>query len=170
MDVSPIDLRFRSQLLLPEQREVYDYWLALCEGRAMPARADVQPAGLLAHLPTISLVEIKGQTFQYRLAGTRLRDAYGMELTGKCIEEIKFDLPTRSYWRASFQRAVLLGKPIQGVSAFRSRRKNEIFDFWMRLPLSSSGDTVDMLLCYEAFLLPAQASALSVKQSLAIAS
>lgn len=170
MDASPIDLRFRGQLLLPEQRQIYDYWLALCDGRRMPARADVQPSGLLAHLPTISLVERKGRSFRYRLAGTRLRDAYGLELTGKYLDEIEFDLPTQSYWQASFERAVLLGKPIQGVSAFRSRKRDAIFDFWMRLPLSSGGDAVDMLLCYEAFLLPAQASALSVKQTLAIAS
>lgn len=170
MDASPIDLQFRGQLLLPEQRQIYDYWIGLCEGRRMPARADVHPSGLLAYLPTISLVERTGQAFKYRLAGTRLREAYGLELTGKDIDEMVFDLPTRAYWRSSFERAVRLRKPIQGVSPFRSRKKDDLFDFWMRLPLSSDGEMVDMLLCYEAFLLPAQASALSVRQTLAIAS
>ena len=170
MDAAPIDLRFRGQLLLPDQRQIYDYWLGQCDGRLMPSRADIHPSGLLAHLPAVSLVECDGETFRYRLAGTRLRDAYGLELTGKELGDIDFEDPTETYWRSSFKRAVQLGKPIQGVSSFRSRKRVDIFDFWMRLPLSANGEDVDMLLCYEAFLLPAQASALSVRQTLAIAS
>jgi hypothetical protein len=49
---------FRAQLVVPEQRQLYDYWQGKAAGRAMPARGDIQPTHIPRILPCISLLDV----------------------------------------------------------------------------------------------------------------
>ena len=66
---------FRAQLVVPEHRQLFDYWVECCAGRAMPSRGDIAPAKIVKLLPGISLIDISEElgASRVRLAGTRLR-------------------------------------------------------------------------------------------------
>lgn len=71
-----VNIAFRAQLVVPEQRQLYDYWLARSESGLMPKRADINPADIPRLLPFISLIDVgdKLEQSRVRLAGTRLRE------------------------------------------------------------------------------------------------
>ena len=62
---------------------VRDYWWSLRRGRAIPARADVDPAGLRAALDHAFILErVAPGAARFRLAGRHLIDLMGMEVRG----------------------------------------------------------------------------------------
>ena len=52
------ELAFRAQLVVPEQQQLYDYWLNRAEGRGMPSRGDISPVDFPDLLPLISLIDV----------------------------------------------------------------------------------------------------------------
>ena len=84
------NVSFRAQLVVPELRQLYDYWLEKARGRQMPGRSDIHPAHIPKLLPHISLVDVDAGSGAccVRLAGTRLRDVYDREITGLAVEEL----------------------------------------------------------------------------------
>ena len=79
---------FRDQLVTQGQRELYDYWRETAGFRALPARSDINPFSVPKLLPCIGLIDLTEglAEAQFRLAGTRLRDVYGEEITGKRVK------------------------------------------------------------------------------------
>lgn len=60
-----------------------DYWSSLRQGRAIPARADVDPAGLRTMLDFAFILErVAPGAARFRLAGRHLTDLMGMEVRG----------------------------------------------------------------------------------------
>jgi len=60
------------------------YWDGLRGDRLLPTRREIDPAGLVAVLPYLSIVEIRDpDTMIYRLSGTALRAIMGIEATGR---------------------------------------------------------------------------------------
>ena len=51
------ELAFRAQLVIREQRELFDYWRACAKGTSMPSRAHISPASIPALLPGISILD-----------------------------------------------------------------------------------------------------------------
>jgi hypothetical protein len=146
----PSELAFRAQLVMSEQREIYDYWRSAAGTRPMPGRADLDPA-LVGHLlPGISLLDVgpRHDALRYRLAGSRLREIYGIEVTGLSVFDLNLG-PRTSYWRAAFRRVVDEGTPMQGAVKGPVRGRDHIVLFWLRLPLSDDGVRVDKILCYD---------------------
>lgn len=162
---------FRAQLVIPEQRQIYDYWRAHCDGERLPSRADIQPADIPPLLPAISLVDVEADgRFRVRLAGTRLREVYECELTGLYLDELGLG-SKEAYWKSAYQRVVEAARPAQGIARGPMHGNNHMVQFWIRLPLSSarkpaSGETaksgaVSMILCYDAFVSLDKAAALT---------
>ena len=158
------DLTFRAQLIIPEQRILFDYWLSKAGKRALPARADIDPAELVPLLPTISLLDVisPGPQFRVRLAGTALRDAFGREMTGFRVREL-YEGKERSYWTAALSRMVERRRPAQGVVPLPQPDGPALLQFWLRLPLSVDGRKVDMILGYDSFQTAQKAKTLSAK-------
>lgn len=157
---------------MPEQRELFDYWRAKAAGGAYPTRADIQPAELRSILPSLSLLDIDGeagaQRLRVRLAGTRLRDYYGIEITGRYLDE--FDLGDQvDYWSAAYREVIHAGRPAQGVIALVPWNQPNIFQFWLRLPLADGQGRIAMVLGHDAFLQSEKAHALAGKANLRIA-
>jgi hypothetical protein len=59
------------------------YWSRIRNGRATPDQADIDPRALKRLLPFVFLLDARGGTFTYRLAGTTLCERYGGELRGR---------------------------------------------------------------------------------------
>jgi len=147
------NLAFRAQLVIPEQRQLYDYWLERAAGRAMPDRNDIRPAHFPRLLPNISLVcyEPETQRCRIRLAGTRLRDIYDCETTGLYLDDLDWG-DKRDYWLAAYRQVFLAGKPAQGVVRGPRVQKEHLVQYWLKLPLTLDGRDGAMVLGYDAFL------------------
>ena len=144
---------FRAQLVIPEHRQLYDYWIDKSAGRRMPERRDISPAHFPRLLPFVSLVEVAPDTGRYRirLAGTRLRDVYDCETTGLYLDELDWG-DKRDYWLAAYHRIASEGKPAQGAVRGPRTQKEHLVQFWLRLPLAVECDRVGMILCHDAFV------------------
>jgi hypothetical protein len=146
------ELAFRAQLVIREQRELFDYWRSCAKNRSMPSRADINPAAIAALLPGISILEAApGSRLIYRLAGTRLREIFGQEVTGKSV----FDLglgEKQSYWRAVYRRVIDEKLPMQGAVKGPVVDRDHVVLFWMRLPLGDDAAVVNKVLCHDVTL------------------
>jgi len=164
--VSESSLAFRAQLVIPEQQDVFAYWLSCCGDRAMPSRADFQPQGIRGHLSLVSLYDVTDddRKFQVRLAGTGLRDVYQRDITGLTKRELPKELV------GPLKRVVKTAGPAQGVSQVTSPERDDLIQFWLRMPMSNDGKTVNMVLGYDHFLPAEKAIALTQAHNLAQAS
>lgn len=155
------ELAFRAQLVFREQRQIYDYWQTCAGLRGMPSRGDIDPVSMRPHLPYISLIDISDgmQTAIVRLAGTRLRDVYGFELTGKYLGDLEWG-DKREYWHAVYSRILSHAAPQQGAVRGPISQREYVTLFWLRLPLSDDGKTVNKILSYDVAVpsLPAQSA------------
>jgi hypothetical protein len=141
---------FRTQLVTQGQRELFDYWLESAGERPMPARSDLDPMRMPQLLPYLGLIDLREGVNRalFRLAGTRLRDVYGQEITGKRMDEV-FSGPSADYWSRIHRRVAETGQPAQGVVRGPVAGRDHVVLFWLRLPLSEDGGRVDRILCHD---------------------
>jgi hypothetical protein len=148
---------FRAQLVVPEQRQLYDYWLEMAGQDAMPCRSNFTPSRLPRLLPAISLIDVSDriEDSRVRLAGTRLREVYDCEITGLKVSEIpcasKID-----YWLAAYRRTIESATPTQGIVRGPMVHKEHVVQYWLKLPLRTAGSSVGMVLCYDHFVLASE--------------
>ena len=150
MGQSQLSDSFRAQLVLPEQRHIYDYWLSISGEREYPSRADINPAHIVRLLPFVSLIDIHRSPldFRYRLSGTMLRDVFERELTGDCINAFSKD-QKRDYWFNALERLSKTGKPSQGILRGPESTRDHLVQFWLRLPLGTEQDGINMVLGFD---------------------
>jgi hypothetical protein len=144
------DCAFRAQLAIEGQRDLFDYWLHSAGKRLIPARADLDPLKVPRLLPYLGLIDLR-EGFDrglFRLAGTRLRDIYGKEITGKRLGEV-FSGTCEDYWRRIHDRVATEGLPAHGVVRGPAEGRDHVLLFWLRLPLSDDGLRVDRILCHD---------------------
>src|SRR5690554_3316287 len=74
----------------PRIRAFYSYWDAKRAGRLMPSRLDIDPAEIVAFLPSIIILDVVSHAplrLRYRLVGTMEAEARGGDPTGKLVGE-----------------------------------------------------------------------------------
>ena len=144
------DCAFRAQLAIPGQRDLFDYWLRSAGARSMPARGDLDPLKVPQLLPHLGLIDLRQGFDQglFRLAGTSLRDIYGMEITGLRLSEI-FSGGCADYWRGIHSRVATEAMPAHGVVQDPAEGREHVVLYWLRLPLSDDGGRVDRILCHD---------------------
>ena len=145
---------FRAQLVVPEHRQLFDYWMECCAGRNMPHRNDIKPGQMVKLLPGISLIDVSENlgASTVRLAGTRLREIHDREITGQTIESLDWG-DKRDYWLAAYRRTVEQAQPTQGVLKGPRVHKEHMVQYWLRLPLSCGDDErAAMVLGYDYFV------------------
>jgi hypothetical protein len=150
------ELAFRAQLVINEQREIYDYWRQAANSRAMPARADLDPVAIRHLLPGISILDVGARfdALRYRLAGTRLHDIFGCEVTGLSVFDLRLGAKRR-YWLSAYRRVVEQHMPMQGAVKGPVAGRDHVVLFWLRLPLSEDGEAVSKILCHDVGIMPA---------------
>ena len=149
-----VNIAFRAQLVVPEQRQLYDYWLGCAAGHDMPSRTDINPAQISRLLPYITLIDLNADIGRstVRLAGTRLRDVYDREITGLCLDELDYG-SKRDYWMAAYRHTALAGKPTQGIVRGPRVNKEHLVQYWIKLPLfDRETQHINMILCLDCFL------------------
>jgi hypothetical protein len=151
VSIETSNVAFRAQLIIAEQRQLYDYWAAIALGRSMPSRHDISPAHFPRLLPYISLLERTAGRLKVRLAGTRLRDIYEREITGLFLDEIDWG-EKKAYWEAVYEHVTKTLRPAQGVVRGPRLNKDHLVQFWLRLPLFHDGHPAGMILCHDTFV------------------
>jgi hypothetical protein len=148
------ELAFRAQLILREQRDLYDYWRRCARFSAAPSYNDIDPVSIPFHLlPGISIIEAgEGlMAMRYRLAGTRVRDIYGVEVTGRAVFDLDF-ATKNDYWRAAYRQVILDRIPMQGAVRGPVARRDHLVLLWLRLPLAGKCGDIKRVLGYDAAL------------------
>ncbi|MDJ0513856.1 MAG: PAS domain-containing protein [Methyloceanibacter sp.] len=144
------DCAFRAQLVLPEQRLLFDYWQDIAQGRTMPARADFDPLKVPHLLPHLAVVDLRDgfDRGRFRLAGTRLRDIYGREITGLHLTEVYAGCHAAP-WQTVHSRVATDAVCAQGIARGPAEGREHVVLHWLRLPLSDDGIRVDRILCQD---------------------
>lgn len=124
------------------------YWDRKCGGRAMPSRADIDPAEITDLLPNIILFDIvqpEGR-LQIRLMGTELCMQFGADFTGRFLDEIDFGETTGKILK-DYADAAKRAEPSLTECRFRRADMNVYYNSRRGIfPLSSDGVTVDKLM------------------------
>jgi hypothetical protein len=131
--------------------ELFAYWASLRDGALLPGRRHLDPGGIKRLLPTVSLIDVAREPldFRVRLAGTALYGVYGREITGQRFSDI-YNTAAADYWRVELGRVVADRRPAVGVHNLAWRGASHLSILWLRLPLASDGQDVDMILGFDA--------------------
>ena len=140
---------------LRAHEELFSYWSGLRRRGYLPRRSDLDPGRIKRLLPTVSLTQVVGEPRDYRLrlAGTGLYGVYGGEITGKRLTDV-YNPAAADYWRDELDQVVADRRPRAGHHSMAWRGASHMTLLWLRLPLASNGQDVDVILGYDAVLAP----------------
>ena len=128
-------------------RSLYEYWSGKRGGRSWPAREQIMPSEITTILPYIMLADVlnEGRDFYFRLVGTDV--AYGVDPTGRRLQEAVPDGPYRDHISRLFRRGAA------GPGALYSRTRYEYAGITgprtisrIFMPLASDGAVIDKML------------------------
>ncbi len=133
--------------LAPRVRQLRDYWEAKRCGRAMPARADIDPAEIKPLLPYLIIADLcaKPLRVRFRLAGTKVCEAFGFNVSGRWLEELDLSADVR-FWLAQYERMIATQAPVYGRTVGTQGPLELFRSDWAMFPLSSDGRRVDQSL------------------------
>lgn len=131
-------------MINPKTRAIHDYWNTLRAGRLAPMRSDVDPRQMPCDVRNVFILElVSPNNFRFRVAGSALVEAFGMELRATNARSI---MAAES--RESF--CALLSETLEdpGVGYARllpARNPDTAWEISL-LPLRSPHGTIDRLM------------------------
>jgi len=77
----------------PQLKDLYQFWLSLCEGETLPMGADLDPADLRPWIDNLVVldVSIDGNDFTYAYYGRSFSNAFNADKIGKSIDDLPGD-------------------------------------------------------------------------------
>jgi hypothetical protein len=132
-DIAPI----RSRLV----HELHDYWDAKRAGRAMPRKSDIDPSEIKPLLPYVLLGEFAADPvrLRYRLVGTEVVTVYGVDFTGRWLDELDFGEQLTGGWPEQYRRVFDSGRPVYGSARLLATSGMEMTYEFGLFPLSQDG-------------------------------
>ena len=99
---------------------LYGYWDGKRAQRPMPMRADLDPVEMRAWLGNLVLIDATADgRFVYRLYGTKFVESFGLDMTGRNVDELPAD--QRERVRSDYEAVRATGQP-------RARLYTALFD------------------------------------------
>ena len=125
----------------PLVHELYGYWDAKRDGRTMPRKSDIDPSEIKALLPYVLLAEFAGEPvrLRYRLVGTEVVTVYGMDFTGRWLDELDFGDQLETGWPEQYRRVFDSRRPVFGSARLLSTSGMEMTYEFGLFPLSQDG-------------------------------
>lgn len=140
-----MDLEFKTA----ELKKLYDYWSEKAGDRAMPSRGDLDPIIDIPELTSnIWLVDVERDPpgFRFRLLGTEVVAQYGMDFTGKRLDEMDFGGHREAIQR-DYEETVRWKQPTYRSHIIEIEETMRRLPYErVLLPLSDDGEAVDMIL------------------------
>ena len=136
--------RRSGDMIHSELRALYNYWNGLRAGRRTPLRSDIDPRDMNCDARNLFILENLGRgNIRFRLAGTAIVDAFGMELRGMNARAI---MSTGS--RESFTALINETLEDPGVGYARMRDAADELAQWEvnLLPLRSDFGMIDRVI------------------------
>ncbi len=134
-------------MLAPRVRQLRDYWESKQRGRAMPARADIDPSEIKPLLPYLLIADLFTDPLRvrYRLAGTKVCESFGFNIVGRWLEELNVaaGIP---FWVAQYGRLMATQAPVYGRTTGTHGGFELFRGDWALFPLSSDGLRADQSL------------------------
>jgi hypothetical protein len=131
------------------------FWEQARGTRAMPSKADVDPLRLGPRLlPHIMLAEPvgDGRRIRYRLCGTAVAEAAGLDLTGLHVDELNPDPAYTRYIDGLYRRAIEARRPIYSESRYLAQQSTgQRVTRRLICPLSPDGVAVDRFIAAQSF-------------------
>lgn len=142
-----LEPRGRSTIASARLRQLHDYWNRCRAGRAMPARADIDPLDIPRLLPILLLLDVEPGSgrLKVRVAGTAVVEMYGADYTGRYLDDIEFG-DRRAAVLHDYTVCRLSRQPYVSEHSFWTTRGVTMRIERVILPLSEDGETVSQLL------------------------
>jgi hypothetical protein len=135
----------------PMVKQLHDYWLSKRGTAALPDRKLIDPAEIKSLLPNILIAEPSHPPFRvrYRLIGSRVAAASGIDLTGRYLDEMVS--ADDGEWQAYYHQVWSERIPIYGLVAVPTMHGDEFrYEFGI-FPLSKGGETVEQFISIEDY-------------------
>jgi hypothetical protein len=129
------------------------YWLRKGQGKAMPARADIDPAEIKPILPDLVLLNVEWEPFRcsVRLRGTRAEQFRPKHVTKYLDEATTFEPGRREDYLAEMKFVATQRRPAFSRD-YLTTRSGLVRDIWAGVwPLAPLGERVNMLVVIEDF-------------------
>ena len=128
------------------QQALIQYWKQLRDRTGCVSRDAIDPGALRSMLASISIVQFDDAgDGRFRIAGSRLRDIFGMEARGRRVADVMgehgdaFSLGLS----VALERRAPVGGVIEQAGGMHA---------WLRLPLMDSSGHLSMVLCHDELL------------------
>lgn len=144
ISLSAYRLSRTTDMIHSELRALYSYWNRLRAGRKTPLRSDIDPRDMACDARNLFILENLGRgNIRFRLAGTAIVDAFGMELRGMNARAIM-----ASPSRESFTALIVETLEDPGIGYARLRNAADEKGVWEinLLPLRSDFGVVDRVI------------------------
>lgn len=132
----------------PQLKDLYQFWLGLCEGEQLPVAADLDPADLRPWIDNLVVLDVSvdGAKFTYAYYGRSFSNAFHADTVGKSIET----LPSgqAAILRAEYDRVVKERIPVARV--YTAEFEGEEVQTWERLVLplfDGTGEVEKLMVC-----------------------
>lgn len=128
------------------QEMLIDYWQSLRDTSGRVSRDCLDPGVLRSALACVSIVETDASgEGRFRIAGSRLREIFGMEVRGMRVTEIAG--AHGDCYMLGLSAALERGEPVGGVIETGGR-----IHAWLRLPLAGEDGRLSQVLCHDELL------------------
>lgn len=125
------------------QQQLIEYWCGLKNSEGLVQRESIDPGHFRSMLASISIVEFdRFGTGRFRIAGSRLRDIFGMEARGRQIEDVVGQ--HGEAYCLGLSAALDRAAPVGGVI-----EQNGRMHAWLRLPLAGPDGQLTQVLCHD---------------------
>lgn len=144
VDFAKARLRHSTDMLHTQTRALFAYWDRLRAGRQVPFRSEIDPRDMDCDARNLFILERLGEgNIRFRLAGSSIGDAFGMELRGMSVRAI---MEGRSRESIAALVEEVLEEP--GVGYARLIEDTDAATNWevILLPLKSDVGAVDRII------------------------
>jgi hypothetical protein len=131
----------------PVLHQLHRDWDSRRRGRDFPSRADFDPLEMKYIIGSLTLVDVLHEPlrFRYRIHASNTSERVGIDMTGKFLDAMP-DHIFRQLIRDHFTEVVKRRTPVLGHRVHHSTDSRVLNDEALVLPLSSDGQTVNMLM------------------------
>jgi len=141
---------FRVLIGPPALRQLYGYWLKQRARGQVPLRRSIDPVAIPQLLPHLIIAERADDDLRYRLVGTRIVEAHGVDYTGWLLTRLATG-EALALARRLYAPVMDQGLPVYSEGSFHWPGGEFRWTRRLHLPMSRTGEAIDMALVGQVF-------------------